>query len=76
MSPSEPLIAFLLFTHARLQDNACALSHDSYVDAEIHQSSREIRKSAGKQEIRREIRKSVTALEITGITAISGNLVR
>ena len=32
MSPSEssmPLIAFLLFTHARLQDNACTMSHDN-----------------------------------------------
>ena len=30
-----PLIAFLLFTHARLQDNACAMSHDSYVGSNL-----------------------------------------
>ena len=38
MSPSESsmlLIAFLLFTHARLQDNACAMSHDSYVGSNL-----------------------------------------
>ena len=38
MTPSEslmPLIAFLLFTHARLQDNACAMSHDSYVSSNL-----------------------------------------
>ena len=38
MSPSEssmPLIAFLLVTHARLQDNACAISHDSYVGSNL-----------------------------------------
>ena len=55
MSPSEssmPLIAFLLFTHARLQDNACAMSHDSYVGS--RKSTIEITKSAeksGNQEI-------------------------
>ena len=69
-----PLIAFLLFTHARLQDNACAMSHYSYVvplKSRNQQRNPEIRKSAGNQEIRREIRKSVTALEITGKTAKS-----
>ena len=77
MSPSEssmPLIAFLLFTHARLQDNACAMSHDSYVG-----STRKSTKSAEKSGNQREIRKSVTALESTGNhwqTAKSGNLVR
>ena len=38
MSPLEssmPLIAFLLFTHARLQDNVCAMSHDSYVGSNL-----------------------------------------
>ena len=35
MSPSMPLIAFLQFTHARLQDNACAMSHDSYFGSNL-----------------------------------------
>ena len=52
MSPAEssmPLIAFLLFTHARLQDNACAMSHDSYVGSRIStRISIEITKSAEK----------------------------
>ena len=80
MSPSEssmPLIAFLLFTHARLQDNACAMSHDSYVGSrKSTRKSIEITISAEKSGNQREIRKSVTALEISGKTAKSGNLVR
>ena len=60
MSPSEssmPLIAFLLFTHARLQDNACAMSHDSYVI--------EITRNPG-------ISGKVTALEISYTETVSG----
>ena len=50
-----PLIAFLLFTHARLQDIACAMSRDSYAvlgnQRGNPRNSREIRKSAGNHEI-------------------------
>ena len=74
MSPSMPLIAFLLFTHARLQDNACAMSHDSYVGSrKSTRKSIEITKSAEKSGNQREIRKSVTHWKSL---AKSGNLVR
>ena len=65
MSPSEssmPLIAFLLLTHARLQDNACAMSHDSYgnqrgnpLKSRNQQRNPEISEKSGNQ---REIGKS------------------
>ena len=61
MSPSEsamPLIAFLLFTYARLQHNACAMSYDSYVGT--RKSTRKSTKSAEKSGNQREIRKSGT----------------
>ena len=77
MSPSEssmPLIAFLLFTHARLQDNACAMSHDSYVGS--RKSTIEITKSAEKSGNQREIRRNREISDIAGKTAKSGNLVR
>ena len=72
MSPSKssmPLIAFLLFTHARLQDNACAMSHDSYVGS--RKSTRKPLKSRNQQrnpEISRETRKSVGNQEISDST--------
>ena len=62
MSPSMPLIAFLLFTHARLQDHACVMSHDSHAV---------LGNQRGNPRNQRENRKLVTALEITGKTEIS-----
>ena len=70
MESSMPLIAFLLFTHARLQDNACVMSRVTSVLGNQRGNSRN-------QQRNPEISgKSVTALEITGKTAKSGNLVR
>ena len=43
-----PLIAFLLFTHPRLKNNACAMSHDSYVGSRKSTKSAE---KSGNQEI-------------------------
>ena len=66
MSPSIPLIAFLLFTHARLQDHACVMSHDSHAVLGNQRGN-----PRNQQRNQREIRKLVTALEITGKTEIS-----
>ena len=59
MSPSESSMPLIAFTHARLQDNACAMSHDSYLGSrKSTRKSIEITKSAEKSGNQREIRKS------------------
>ena len=59
MSPSESSMPLIAFTHARLQDNAYAMSHDSYLSSrKSTRKSIEITKSAEKSRNQREIRKS------------------
>ena len=58
-----PLIAFLLYTHARLQDNACAMSHDG-----SRKSTWKSTKSAEKSGNQREIRKSGISYAETAVS--------